>query len=80
MSFCSLIKGVTPKISMLCFVITDSVLVNVLCVWMETKRHGTAQIIEQYVSVTTKPATERTPTGEVKEEDNGEKKQEDVEK
>ena len=58
---------------MLCFVLTDSVLVNVLCVWMETKSHVTAQIIEQYVSVTTKPATERTPTGEVKEEDNGEK-------
>ena len=40
---------------------------------MEAKSHGTAPIIEQYVSVTTKPATERTPGGEVKEEDNEEK-------
>ena len=33
MSFCSLIKEVTPKIRMLCFVLINSVLLNLLCVW-----------------------------------------------
>ena len=34
-SFCSLIKGVTPKIRMLCFVLINSVTVlNLLCVWI----------------------------------------------
>ena len=31
-SFCSLIKGITPKIRMLCFVLINSVILNVLCV------------------------------------------------
>ena len=33
MSFCSLIKGINPKIRMLCFVLINSVLLNLLCVW-----------------------------------------------
>ena len=32
--FCSLIKGITPKMCMLCFVRTNSVLLNLLCVWI----------------------------------------------
>ena len=32
--FCSLIKGITPKIRMLCFVLINSVLLNLLCVWI----------------------------------------------
>ena len=34
MSFCSLIKGITPKIRMVCFVLTNSVLLNLSCVWI----------------------------------------------
>ena len=34
MSFCSLIKGITPKIRVLCFVLINSVLLNLLCVWI----------------------------------------------
>ena len=36
MSFCSLVKGITPKIRMLCFVLINSVILNllVLCVWV----------------------------------------------
>ena len=33
-SFCSLIKGITPKIGMLCFVLINSVILNLLCVWI----------------------------------------------
>ena len=33
-SFCSLIKGITPKIRMLCFVLINRVLLNFLCVWL----------------------------------------------
>ena len=32
-SFCSLVKGITPKILTLCFVPINSVLLNLLCVW-----------------------------------------------
>ena len=32
MSFCSLKKGITPKIRMLCFVLINGVLLNLLCV------------------------------------------------
>ena len=35
MSFCSLIKGITPKILMLGFVLINSVIVNHLCVWVQ---------------------------------------------
>ena len=31
-SFCSLIKGINPKIRMLCFVLINSVLLRILCV------------------------------------------------
>ena len=31
--YCSLIKGITPKIRMLCFVLINSVLLKMLCVW-----------------------------------------------
>ena len=33
-SFCSLIKGITPKIRVLCFAVISSVLWNILCVWI----------------------------------------------
>ena len=33
MSFCSLIKGITPKINLLCFVLMSSIHVNLSCVW-----------------------------------------------
>ena len=33
-SFCSLIMGITPKIRMVCFVLTHSVILNLLCVWV----------------------------------------------
>ena len=33
-SFCSLINGITPKIHMLCFVLINSVLLNLACVWI----------------------------------------------
>ena len=32
--FCSLIKGITPKIRMLCFVLINSVRLNLLCIWI----------------------------------------------
>ena len=31
---CSLIKGISPKICMLCFVLMNSVILNLLCVWI----------------------------------------------
>ena len=34
MSFCSFIKGVTPKIGKFCFVLTNSVLLKLLFVWI----------------------------------------------
>ena len=34
MSFCSLIKEITPKIHMLCFVLINSVIFNISCVWV----------------------------------------------
>ena len=34
MSFCSLIKGITTKMCTLCFVLTNSVLLNLLCAWI----------------------------------------------
>ena len=34
MLLCSLIKGLTPKIRMLCFVILNGILFNRLCVWI----------------------------------------------
>ena len=34
MSFCSLIKGITPKIHRLCFFLLNSVILNLLCVWI----------------------------------------------
>ena len=34
MSFCSLIKGITPKICRLCFDLVNSVLLNLLSVWI----------------------------------------------
>ena len=37
MSFCSLIKGIAPKIRMLCFVLINSVILNVSCVWILTE-------------------------------------------
>ena len=36
MSFCSLIKGITLKIHPLCFVLINSALFNLLCVWVTT--------------------------------------------
>ena len=33
-SFCSLIKGITPRIRMLCFVLINNVIFNLLCVWI----------------------------------------------
>ena len=33
-SFCSLIKGITPEILMLCFVLISSVRLSLLCVWI----------------------------------------------
>ena len=33
MLFCSLIKGITPKIRMSCFVLINSVLFNLLRIW-----------------------------------------------
>ena len=35
---CSLIKGITPKIRMSCFVLITSVLLNLLCVWSVNQR------------------------------------------
>ena len=32
--FCSLKKGITRKIRMLCFVLINNVLFNLLCVWI----------------------------------------------
>ena len=34
MTFCSLIEEITLKICMLCFVLINSVILNVLCVWI----------------------------------------------
>ena len=34
MSFCGLIKGITPKIRMLRFVLINNVLLDLLCVWI----------------------------------------------
>ena len=34
MSFCSWIKGMTLKIRMLCFVLINSILLNLLCIWI----------------------------------------------
>ena len=34
LSFCSLIKGITPKIRMLCVILINNVLLNVVCVWI----------------------------------------------
>ena len=34
MSFCSLIKALTPKTGMLCFVLIDGILFNLLSVWI----------------------------------------------
>ena len=44
--FCSLIKGITPKIRMLCFVLIHCVLLNLLCVWIvsDTARRTTNSI------------------------------------
>ena len=39
MSFCSWIKGITPKMCMLCFVLTNSVLLNLVCVENGTVPH-----------------------------------------
>ena len=36
MSFCSLIKGITPKVRTLCFVVVNSVRLNLLCVWIQS--------------------------------------------
>ena len=33
--FCSLIKVITPTICMLCFVLINSVILNILCVWIK---------------------------------------------
>ena len=33
-SFCSWIKGITLKICMLCFVLINSIILNLLCVWI----------------------------------------------
>ena len=32
--FCSLVKGITPQICLLCFVLINSILWNLLCVWI----------------------------------------------
>ena len=32
-SFCSLMKGITPKICRLCFFLINSVILNLLCAW-----------------------------------------------
>ena len=45
MSFCSLIKGITPKIRMLCFVLTNSVLLNHLCVRIKRLILGSALVL-----------------------------------
>ena len=37
MSSCGLIKGITPKIGMLCFVLINSVILNLLCVRIKRK-------------------------------------------
>ena len=34
MSFCSSVKGITPKILILCFVLIDSIILNLSCVWI----------------------------------------------
>ena len=33
-SFCNLTKAITPKMRVLCFVLTNSVLLNLLCIWI----------------------------------------------
>ena len=33
---CSLMKGTAPKIRMLCFVLINSIILNLLCVWILT--------------------------------------------
>ena len=33
-SFCRLIKGITPRMCMLCFVLINSIILNLLCVWI----------------------------------------------
>ena len=60
MSFCSLIKGTTPKILMLRFVPVNSVLVNLLCVWILSqivftrvlKRHVASKVSILYSDMT----------------------------
>ena len=44
--FCSLIKGITPKIRMLCCVLIHCVFLNLLCVWIasDTARRATNRI------------------------------------
>ena len=34
MLFCSLIKGITPKIHVFCFVLINNVLLNLFCIWI----------------------------------------------
>ena len=60
MLFCSLIKGITPKILMLRFVPVNSVLVNHLCVWILSqivftrvlKRHVASKVSILYSGMT----------------------------
>ena len=47
MSFCSLIKGTAPKILMLCFILINNVLWNLLYVWI-SRVHST----QPYVTLT----------------------------
>ena len=51
-SFCSLIKGITPKICRLCTVPINSILLNLLCVWIWNQiSRPFAFIITSFVSV-----------------------------
>ena len=36
--FCSMIKGIIPSIRVLCFVAINSVLLNLLCVWIQSSK------------------------------------------
>ena len=51
MSFCSLVKEITPKICMLGFVLTNSDLMNLSCIWIKLSRVLASHIPEVHLQV-----------------------------
>ena len=49
MSSCSLIKDITPKIRTLCFVLINSVILNLLCFWILSQTTSSSSYIILYL-------------------------------